>query len=302
MSKHAHARLRRVDADQLEKLPPTTAAANRNGNHDAQSDFLPNPEEIEPNTAVAPNRNDVAQLDHVPIPDEIEPQPVINARSAQVPGQIQTAPRQATPAEAILVQESQPPPLSTNMPSLKTIFCTRVPLVKHTLKRVRQDIRDVFAKTVWAAANSDPNTAMTRWTAVFLFPAAILALPPPTGPGTDRSASATNIIRDRLLRWVRGGYSELWSEAAKRATFNDTAHSSSEEQARINLRRATRLAKEGAYSKATMALQSNGVASPNGEVREELLKKHPQQVPYTDGDHALPHASPHYLRRNASPL
>ena len=37
-----------------------------------------------------------------------------------------------------------------------------------------------------------------------------------------------------------------------------------------------------------MALKSKGVASPNDRVREELLRKHRQEVPETDGDHALP--------------
>lgn len=174
------------------------------------------------------------------------------------------------------------------MPPLKEIFCTKVPIVKHIPQRVRHEIRDALSKTVWAAANSSTNTATTRWTALFLFPAAVLALPPPTIPGTDRSTSVINIFRDRLSRWTRGEYTRLWSEAAKRATFNDFSTPSTEKQARINLQRATRLAKEGAYSKATMALQSNGVASPNDKVRDELLKTHPQRVPETDEDHTLP--------------
>lgn len=54
------------------------------------------------------------------------------------------------------------------------------------------------------------------------------------------------------------------------------------EQERSNIKRALRLAKEGAYGKAYQALSSGGVLPPSAGVSEALRAKHLQTTPMTD--------------------
>lgn len=59
------------------------------------------------------------------------------------------------------------------------------------------------------------------------------------------------------------------------------------DQKKLNLRRAARLAQEGAYRKATTALTSDGIAAMTEEVKKAFLAKHPQVPHSLDNAHLL---------------
>ena len=243
-----------VDADQLETLTPSTEIITEPEQTITPQQLPLAPpsktdvfESLQPallpqqTPSITPPSTDAIELSEPPKLPQTTP-----AAPFPLPPTSRETPNTSDVMEAVPIQETQPPALSTIsiMPPLTEVLCTRFPFIKHFPQRVRSAMRDALSRTIWAAENSTPNTATARRTAVFLFPAAILAHSPTTGAGTERSTSATNIFRNRLSRWMRGDYAGLWREATKCATFGDPAPLSPEEQARIDLQRVIRLAEE----------------------------------------------------------
>ena len=69
-----------------------------------------------------------------------------------------------------------------------------------------------------------------------------------------------------------------------------------EYQKAYNIRRTITLAQEGAYGKATQAIQSAGILPPSTEVMNALAEKQPQDTPYDDVEYTLPPDMPAHLQ------
>ena len=82
--------------------------------------------------------------------------------------------------------------------------------------------------------------------------------------------------------WRIGRYNELWDDAMALETPCSSEGNTEEYQKAYNIRRTVTLAQEGAYGKATQAIQSAGILPPSIEVGNTLAEKHPQDTPSDD--------------------
>ena len=86
-------------------------------------------------------------------------------------------------------------------------------------------------------------------------------------------------MKSCIVLWCLGHYTQLRAEAKALQTPRSTHSISDEFQKAYNTRRANKLAEEGAYSKATQTLRSDGILPPSQEVTAALLGKHPKSPP-----------------------
>ena len=109
-----------------------------------------------------------------------------------------------------------------------------------------------------------------------MFPRAIH--PVPANRNQSDAYSQARIVKERLVRWGRGEYRELWDEATKLSRFQprkkkkgvEETEPSQEEQ---NSRRATRLAQDGQFTRALQALTSAGLVQDKRAALNTLRDK-----------------------------
>lgn len=255
------------------KLPPSESEQE-----EEDEDYVPEnetQEEIQPN--VIEQRNTTTSRSSPPLS-----QAVLLPESQPVP-----QPQVTVPATTVAPQRQTSSRVDAqSLPSLEDICTTHVPLVMHIPSRIRPEVANALSRTVWEAAKAPIGSqeATDAFTRILLFPAAILTNPKPasirlTPAGTG---SHTDTFRERLRLWERKQYATLWDLALPSSTARPAHTPSPQEQERSNAKRSIRLAKEGAYGKAANALTSTGIAAPSEHVSQDLLNKHPQQVPETD--------------------
>ena len=196
-----------------------------------------------------------------------------------------------------------PPPLnvlrsvqreSTAMPSLKHLCSTHIPLVRHIPPAVLPDAAGFFRRALQRAVDAtDPYESVQRFTRVMMLPAAVLAAPKLRSIEASGAGHQTivNIIKGRIIVWRIGRCNELWDDAM--ALELETPRSfegklrTEEYQKAYNIRSTITLNQEGAYGKATQAIQSAGILLPSTEVSNALTEKHPQDTPFDDEEYTL---------------
>ena len=153
--------------------------------------------------------------------------------------------------------------------------------------RVGRQVADLLARVLWDAAKARDNSAesLDAFSRLLFLPAALLTDPKTSGTSSRAvwTASIVNIFRERLTLWNNGQFQTLWTTAQQSSTAR-SLQATAKDQLQINAKRAVRLAKEGAYEKAALALQSDGLAGSSAEASDALLKKHPQRTPSDDGN------------------
>ena len=170
-------------------------------------------------------------------------------------------------------------------------------MLRHIARRSREETSAALNRTMWDAVMAENGTRKKNaYLHLFMFAHCILRAIPRHRNRTSTSSgnvqSINNIIRDRIAQWNAGETQELWADVQSHAkkmqrhTRSYTTPSAAATE-RLNLRRASTLAKEGALSKASQTLFSNGIHSTTQEVADKLLEKHPQTTPHTDGQHDM---------------
>ena len=168
---------------------------------------------------------------------------------------------------------------------------THIPVLSHVPHGARSQVRDALSRVF-----QDFNFAKTEVQScdsikrLFAFAPCLLAAPPGNRrTSTQGRISLGRLVNQRVRLWNGEAYGELWQSALKSAAFRSAQAVTADQQGKTNAARATRPAKEGAYSRAAQALKSDGVHTATPAVAEELLLKHPQECPPTDGDFEAPH-------------
>ena len=86
-------------------------------------------------------------------------------------------------------------------------------------------------------------------------------------------------MRDRLGRWRHGQYGQLWDEAVNTNKLRGRGRRKTAQQEpsqeEKNVKRATRLAQEGQYTRAMQSLLSGGMAENTRDTVREMKAKHP---------------------------
>ena len=172
---------------------------------------------------------------------------------------------------------SLPPTVCLDLTSLTTIFQAPCPTLKHVPKGVRDSWAMVVSECLSAVCDAPAD--LSRWSKLFMLAKCVLA-----SPATAHRLHWQEIlalVRSRIDRWLAGDLEVLWLEAvAGGKTLSKHVQSSGSRQS-SNIRRAKLAVQDGQYSKAIMALTSDGLATPSAEVLEEMLSKHPQAAPPT---------------------
>lgn len=163
---------------------------------------------------------------------------------------------------------SAPPPISDSrgsLPSLESVFSSRVPTVKH----IPHSCRQIFAETLRSLFNAASfDNSMERWILCFMFPKCMLA----SSLGKSRSPMA-KLFRSRLAQWNASEYMALWNSVLSPATSSPPRSS--------RLARSKLLARQGEFARACAALTSDPPALFSTETLEALKSKHPSGPPVT---------------------
>ncbi len=167
---------------------------------------------------------------------------------------------------------------------------THVPVLAHIPRGARWQVRDAMSYLLADFARATTERASEKALHLVLtFTKCVLAAPLThrrgiVSPGSSLSA----VVKARCEDWIAGAYGALWRNAIKSAKFRSGTRLTKTEQHSHNVKRAIRLAKEGAYSRAAQCLGSSGVHEASPKVIQTLIDKHPQEVPPTDGDFEFP--------------
>ena len=205
-----------------------------------------------------------------------------------------------------------PPPLLTTehsaiqsgddqFPRLRDVCTTYISMLSYIPISIRPDVADLFRQSLNDSVDAVEGTrynAVQKFTKLFLPPACLLAalkLKQTESVGAGHHTLADTMKR-RIVLWRVGRYKQLWAEAKALQTPRSTHSISDEFQRPYNTRRAIKLAEEGAYSKATQALRSDGILPPPQEVTAALLGKHPREPPGLDVDYEKQASLPSHLR------
>ena len=161
------------------------------------------------------------------------------------------------------------------VPRLRDVCTTYIPMLSHIPMSIRPDDADLFRQSLndsVDAVEGTPYNAVQKFTKLFLLPACLFAAPklkPTEAVGAGHHTLADTMKR-RIVLWRLGRYTQLWAEAKALQTPRSTHSISDEFQKAYNTRHAIKLAEEGAYSKATQALRSDGILPPSQEITAAL--------------------------------
>ena len=111
-----------------------------------------------------------------------------------------------------------------------------------------------------------------------MFPRVIL--PAPARRRQSDAYSQARVVKERLSRWRKGEYKQLWVEAvdsckARPQSRKKTAQPQEQTQEELNAKRATKLGQDGQFTRALQSLCSSGMAKNNRELLNEMKRKHP---------------------------
>ena len=115
-----------------------------------------------------------------------------------------------------------------------------------------------------------------------------MVLPAGRGPRQGDAYSQAKQVKERLKRWGKGEYRQLWEEAVKMTKIPPKAkgrrrtgvpEETVKKQQDKNGERATKLAQEGQFSRAVQTLTSQGMADATETTTEAMREKHPQKDP-----------------------
>ena len=111
-----------------------------------------------------------------------------------------------------------------------------------------------------------------------MFPRAIL--PAASLKSQSDGYSQARQVKERLARWRRGEYRQLWDEAIKMTKNRPKpkkkgAQHQEQSQDEVNARRALQLAQLGQYTRALQSLCSSGLAQHNRSTINQMRAKHP---------------------------
>ena len=156
---------------------------------------------------------------------------------------------------------------------MQEIHRTHIPTMKWIPKAARGDFGKTMAD-LYRRVKRTPE-AHSLWALLLMFPRVIL-------PATPRKKNAdtysqARIVRERLDKWRRGNYRELWDEAIKLTKVQPKKRREEQElsQEEQNTRRATRLAQDGQFTRALQALSSSGLAQHDRATLQTMRDKHP---------------------------
>jgi hypothetical protein len=152
------------------------------------------------------------------------------------------------------------------LPSLHDIFARKV----NTLQLIPIAARNQFLAElthVFHDVVGRPGDA--SWRRLAAFTKCILA--PPNRAGKSKKGSLDVVITDRLALWRNGEVGKLWGSIPPPAR---SANTKTSVQAKVI--GATKLARQGFYSRAVSRLMSEGVQASSAEVVEKMRQLHPE--------------------------
>ena len=199
-----------------------------------------------------------------------------NPGSSQPPPPPPPPPPSTPPTQQSQHDTQQLTPQPGELPTLQEAHRTHIPTLTHIPKASRGEWTKVLTD-LYNRVSQSPETT-TLWILLYILPRAIL----PAGrlPRQADAYSQARVVKERLGRWRRGEYKQLWDEAVsitkappkprKKAPAREE-HSLEEK----NAQRATRLAQEGQYTRSLQSLTSAGMAQHNRTTVDIMTDKHP---------------------------
>ena len=177
-----------------------------------------------------------------------------------------------------------PPIHSPELPSIEDVMTLVCPTVRHVPSRIKESWSRLLSNELFIL------TARIRseqaWKRFFMLPKCVMRIDSSKRSGKRRSKqlrNKTSGIPERIERWKKGEILDLWKEAiSSRCTKDQTKKPLEDDvslQLKRNIKRATRLAGDGQFSRAVQALMSDGVAEPTEGVWKLLKEKHPANSP-----------------------
>ena len=120
---------------------------------------------------------------------------------------------------------------------------------------------------------------MRAWTLQFMFAKCVLRTQPGVRGGRKKKLKRNETLRlallDRIGRWNKGEYAELWEEA--NTVYADKRERLTREQTlEANIRRAKQCAQDARYGKAVAALLSLGMSGVDERSIKDMRSKHPE--------------------------
>ena len=117
---------------------------------------------------------------------------------------------------------------------MSAIFRTQIPTVKRLPQQCRNVISKAFAKCLTQCCSAVSEEAKVRaWKRQFMFWKCICRMQPQVRGGRKKKMKRMESLRaallDRLARWNRGEYAELWEEACSAYAVQRPAREASEE-------------------------------------------------------------------------
>ena len=167
-----------------------------------------------------------------------------------------------------------PPPPQHELPSLREVHTTHIPTLIHIPKAARGEFTKVQTDIDNRVARTPEATSL--WVLRLMFPRVILTAT--WNRSQTDGYSQARLVKERLNRWKRGEYRQLWDEAVK-ATRSEpkkrAAQTPDLSQEELNTRRASSLAQQGQFTRALQSLCSAGLAQHNRAALNEMQAKHP---------------------------
>ena len=154
-----------------------------------------------------------------------------------------------------------------------------ISVLKHVPKAVRNEwascLTGIFKDIV-----SNPGGTQS-WILLFMLPKCILSAPPLKRHGKRHWRDNEKLVRQRLQRWKKGEFSELWEDCTTSSRHRTVSKQPREvplacSHPSQNIRRTRAFIEEGRYRNASKALSSLGLAPFSSESLCTLRDKHPR--------------------------
>lgn len=172
------------------------------------------------------------------------------------------------------------PDSAARLPDFMEILGNQIPTVKRIPQQCRTAVTQAYTTVMRACtAPGTPDANIRAWKLLFMFSKTVLRMQPSVRGGKKkklkRNESLKKALLDRVSRWNKGEFSELWLESNK-AYAGKVDRPNSESSLSGNIKRAKQCAQDARYGKAVAALLSLGTAEVNEESVEEMKSKHPE--------------------------